>query len=151
MNSKDSTKQSSGSLKVEKNSRADWLKSLKKGRKIWVAWFCERENPELELYSVKLFSCGRTYAVFGRNAEYVIKTKNIFPSKEAAETFYAETMIAAIKKKRRKLFDELSKWATLQKKYESMMPNTDPIAEKATFANLPKLPKTWGTVNGQKF
>lgn len=108
---------------------------------MWIAWFCEKENPELELYSAKLFPCGRVYAVFGKNAEYVIEAKNIFPSKESAETFYAEKMIAAIKKKRRKLFDELSKWATLQKKYESMLPPTDPIVEKATFA---KLPKTWG-------
>lgn len=77
-----------------------------------------------------------------------VKLKNIFPSKKSAENLLAEEVVAAIKKKRQKLFDELSKWRKLQHKYESMLPNTQPIVEKAS---LPKLPKTWGTVNGQKF
>lgn len=80
-----------------------------------------------------------------------VSAKDLYPTKKAAQNANAPKIIAAIKKKRRKLLDELSKWATLQKKYESMLPNANPTVEKEAFADLPKLPKTWGTLNGQKF
>lgn len=146
--------------KSAKNSRAAWLKSLTKGDKVWVCSpfisdFEELANVDYS-FQQETFGglCGEG---FGKNKAWVeceydggrfVSTKGLYPTKKAAQIANAPKIIAAIKKKRRKLFDELSKWAILQKKYESMLPNTDPIIEKAS---LPKLPKTWGTVDGQKF
>lgn len=160
MPSKHSINKSSTSLKDAKNSRADWLQSLVKGDKVWVCSSFVSEFEELAdvdySFQQETFGglCGEG---FGKNKAWVeceydggrlVSTKDLYPTKKAAQIANAPKIIAAIKKKRRKLFDELSKWAILQKKYESMLPNTDPIIEKAS---LPKLPKTWGTVDGQKF
>ncbi len=146
--------------KNNKNSRTDWLKSLTRGDKVWVCPFSFSEFEELAdvdySFQRETFGgfCGEG---FGKDKAWVeceydggrlVSVKDLYPTKKAAQNANAAKIIAAIKKKRRKLFDELSKWLKLQHKYESMLPNTQPIVEKAS---LPKLPKTWGTVNGQKF
>lgn len=161
MPSKSTTKKSKPSPKSAKNSRAAWLKSLAKGDKVWVCYDTKNlstfEKAEAIIHAELFdgFCLEETRRKLWIACEYdggtLISTKDIYPTKKEAKTANAPKIIAAIKKKRRKLFDELSKWAALQKKYQNMLPNTDPIVEKATFANLPKMPKTWGTVNGQKF
>ncbi len=126
-----------------KNSRADWLKSLVRGDKVWVAsldFFEELESPK-ELSS--LFKQEEFDSFYGKDRAILkcdydggfwVKLKNIFPSKKSAKNHLAGEIIAAIKKKRRKLFEELSKWLRLQQRYQDMLPKTEPIVEKATFA-----------------
>jgi hypothetical protein len=147
MHLKHSTKQSSGSHKDARDSRAVWLKSLNRGDKVWVCPFSFSEFEELAdvdySFQQETFGgfCGEG---FGEDKAWVkceydggrlVSTKDFYPTKQAAQNANAPKIIAAIKKKRRKLFDELSKWLKLQQKYQNMLPNTSPIVEKAAFAN----------------
>jgi hypothetical protein len=159
MPSKLSTNKSSGSLKIEKNSRAAWLKSLTRGDKVWVAsldFFEELESPKeiSSLFKQEEFDSfyGKDRAILKCDYDggFWVKLKNIFPSKKSAKNHLAGEIIAAIKKKRRKLLGELFKWSDLQHEYEDLLYPIQPIVGKAS-SNPPKLPKTCETVNGQKF
>jgi hypothetical protein len=119
---------------------------LKKGDKVWVCPFSFSEFEELAdvdySFQQETFG-GFCREGFGKDKAWVkceydggrlVSTKDFYPTKKAAQNANAPKIIVAIKKKRRKLFDELSKWLRLQQKYQNMLPNTDPIVEKAAFA-----------------